>query len=167
MRDIGRASGLTQGTIYSYVRSKEDILYLVCDRIVSEYLASMHQAMEAEGDLVARLRAALTGVAKVMVMHKDGILMLYRESHNLDRAARSSIVARVSEFVSTFECLLAEVSVVHPLSVKDNRFLANIMTYLPTVFALRGWAFPPDVPEEQLVANLVKFMATGLGRSEA
>ena len=37
VRDIGRAAGMTQGTIYNYVASKEDILYLVCDRIVGEY----------------------------------------------------------------------------------------------------------------------------------
>src|SRR5258708_29892223 len=38
VRDIGRAARLTQGTIYNYVRSKEDILFLVCDHIVTEYL---------------------------------------------------------------------------------------------------------------------------------
>ena len=37
VRDIGRAAKMTQGTIYNYVSSKDDILYLVCDRIVSEY----------------------------------------------------------------------------------------------------------------------------------
>src|SRR5664279_4055120 len=37
VRDIGRAANMTQGTIYNYVRSKDDILYMVCDRIVSEY----------------------------------------------------------------------------------------------------------------------------------
>ena len=47
VRDIGRAAGMTQGTIYNYVRSKDDILYLVCDRIVSEYQEETrsHQAL--------------------------------------------------------------------------------------------------------------------------
>ena len=31
VREIGRAAGFTQGTIYNYVRSKGGILYLVCD----------------------------------------------------------------------------------------------------------------------------------------
>ena len=49
VRDIGRAARLTQGTIYNYVRSKEDILFLVCDRVVTEYQDSVRRALSAEG----------------------------------------------------------------------------------------------------------------------
>ena len=55
VRDIGRAAGLTQGTIYNYVRSKEDILFLVCDRVIAEYISSMEEAVAATGDPVVRL----------------------------------------------------------------------------------------------------------------
>jgi AcrR family transcriptional regulator len=47
VRDIGRAAGMTQGTIYNYVRSKDDILYLVCDRIVSEYQEETRKALDS------------------------------------------------------------------------------------------------------------------------
>jgi AcrR family transcriptional regulator len=163
VRDIGRISGLTQGTIYNYVRSKEDILYLVCDRIVTEYLASVRRAMAAEGDLISRVRAALDGVARVMVEHKSGILMLYHESHNLDRESRRSIMARVDEFITSFEQLLSEVNALRPLPTRNIRSLANIVTFLPTIFALRGWGFSADVPEDELVSELVDFMIAGLG----
>ena len=46
VRDIGRAAGMTQGTIYNYVRSKDDILYMVCDRIVTEYQQQALNALE-------------------------------------------------------------------------------------------------------------------------
>ncbi len=163
VRDIGRASGLTQGTIYNYVRSKEDILYLVCDRIVTEYLDSVRRAMAAEGDLISRTRAALDGVTRVMVEHKSGILMLYHESHNLDRESRRSIMARVDEFITSFEQLLSEVNALRPLPTRNIRSLANIVTFLPTIFALRGWGFSADVPEDELVSELVDFMVSGLG----
>ena len=67
VRDIGRVAGLTQGTIYNYVRSKEDILFLVCDRVIAEYISSMEQAVAATGDPAARLREALRGVTRVTV----------------------------------------------------------------------------------------------------
>ncbi len=47
VRDIGGATSLTQGTIYNYVRSKEDILFLVCDRVIAQYVASMEEAEAA------------------------------------------------------------------------------------------------------------------------
>src|ERR1700684_4125739 len=69
VRDIGRAAGLTQGTIYNYVRSKEDILFLVCDRVVTEYLDRVREAIVNEGDPRARLNAAVKGIVRVMQGH--------------------------------------------------------------------------------------------------
>ena len=43
-REIARHAGFSIGTLYEYIRTKEDILYLVCDSIydeVSERLQSM------------------------------------------------------------------------------------------------------------------------------
>jgi AcrR family transcriptional regulator len=99
VRDIGRVSGLTQGTIYNYVRSKKDILFLVCDRIVTEYHDSVRRALAVEGDAIARLKAALRGIVVVMHKHQDTILLLYHESHNLDRRSLRTILAQVHEFI--------------------------------------------------------------------
>lgn len=166
VRDIGRAAALTQGTIYNYVRSKEDILYLVCDRIVTEYIDSLQDAITSQGDLVGGARSALRSIAEIMVEHRKGILMLYHESHNLDLESRRSIVSRVDEFISSFERLLQEVADAHALSSRNVRTLANIVTFLPTIFALRGWGFSRDASNEELVSDLVEFMARGIGLGE-
>src|ERR671936_2448369 len=50
VRDIGRAADMTQGTIYNYVSSKDDILYMVCDRIVAEYNDQTRKALELAHD---------------------------------------------------------------------------------------------------------------------
>jgi AcrR family transcriptional regulator len=162
VRDIGRAAGLTQGTIYNYVRSKEDILYLVCDQIVTQYLHNVRHALAVNGPPTARIHAALEGIARVMVEHKSGILLLYHESHNLSHESRRSIVIRVDEFITSFEQLLNDVPAAHPFPTRNLRSLANIVTFLPTIFALRGWGFAGEVPESECVQDLVDFMAAGL-----
>jgi len=58
VRDIGRVAGMTQGTIYNYVSSKDDILYLVCDRLVAEYQEETRRALETVADPVERVRSA-------------------------------------------------------------------------------------------------------------
>ncbi len=163
VRDIGRVSGLTQGTIYNYVRSKEDILFLVCDRIVTEYHDSVRRALAVEGDAVARLRAALRGIVGVMHEHQDTILLLYHESHNLDRRSLRPILAQVHEFIESFHQLLAEVREEARLPIADVRLSANIVTYLPTMLALRRWALPKDMTSEQIIDETVAFMLRGLG----
>src|SRR5712672_2474894 len=46
VREIGDAAGLTQGTIYNYVRSKDDILYLVCDEAITAYQDAVREALK-------------------------------------------------------------------------------------------------------------------------
>ncbi len=163
VRDIGRAAGLTQGTIYNYVRSKEDILFLVCDRVIAEYISSMEEAGAATGDPVVRLREALRGVARVMIEQRRSILLVYHESHNLDRRSLRSLLARVHGFIDQVEELVKE-ALGYELPSKAKRgLLANIVTFLPTLIALRGWALPKDLTLEQYTDGLVEFMIQGLG----
>jgi hypothetical protein len=41
---------MTQGTIYNYVSSKDDILYVVCHRIVAEYNEQARRTLDASHD---------------------------------------------------------------------------------------------------------------------
>ena len=163
VRDIGRAAGLTQGTIYNYVRSKEDILFLVCDHVIAEYVASMVAAAAATGDPIVRLREALRGVARVMIDRRNTILLVYHDSHNLDRRSLRSLLSRVHGWIDQFEELVAD-ALGHERPKKSKlNLLANILTFLPTLIALRGWALPKYLTQDEYVDGLVEFMMQGLG----
>jgi AcrR family transcriptional regulator len=163
VRDIGRASGLTQGTIYNYVRSKEDILFLVCDRVVAEYISSMERAVAATGNPAAHLREALRGVTRVMIEQSSTILLVYHESHNLDRRSLHSLLARVQGWINQFEELVAEALGRESLPKARRGLLTNIVTFLPTLVALRGWSLPKELTDDQYTDGLVDFMMKGLG----
>jgi AcrR family transcriptional regulator len=163
VRDIGRAAGLTQGTIYNYVRSKEDILFLVCDRVIAEYISSMEAATAATGDPAMRLREALRGVARVMLEQRGTILLVYHESHNLDRRSLRSLLARVQGWIDQVQELVTEALGDERPAKAKYCLLANIVTFLPTLIALRGWALPKDLTQDQYTDGLVEFMMRGLG----
>ena len=163
MRDIGRAADLTQGTIYNYVRSKEDILFLVCDRVVGEYISSMEEAIATTGDPAARLREALRAVTRVMIEQSSAILLVYHESHNLDRRSLQSLLARVQGWINRFEELVSEALGRDRLPKTKRGLLTNIVTFLPTLIALRAWSLPKDLTHDQYTDGLVEFMMLGLG----
>jgi AcrR family transcriptional regulator len=163
VRDIGRAAGLTQGTIYNYVRSKEDILFLVCDRVIAEYISRMEEAAAATGDPALRLREALRGVARVMIEQRSAILLVYHESHNLNRRSLHSLLARVQGWINQVEELVTEALGRERPSTAKSNLLANIVTFLPTLIALRAWALPKDLTQDQYTDWLVEFMMRGLG----
>jgi AcrR family transcriptional regulator len=163
VRDIGSEAGFTQGTIYNYVRSKGDILYLVCDEVVAAYHAAVRAAIEGIADPAAQLPAALRAIVEVMLERQEQVLLLYHESHSLDREALRAILARVEEFIAAFERMLAAVELRGRLPLGNRRLAANILTFLPTIVALRRWDLNRRVPRDEVVEGLVDFMLRGIG----
>jgi len=163
VRDIGRAAQMTQGSIYNYVESKDDILYLVCDRIVSEYQEHTRKALEISADPERRVRSAIRAVCEVMYQHQDEILLIYQDSHLLDSKSRRVILARVEEFVAMFETILRDAARDLRVPLPDAHFSANVLTFLPTMIALRRWSLKDRISHEDMVDRLVDFLYRGLG----
>lgn len=163
VRDIGRAARMTQGTIYNYVRSKDDILYLVCDRIVSEYQSETWKAMDNTTDAAARVRSAVIAVCRVMYRRRTEIALIYQESHSLSARSLRAIKARVEGFIATFEKILQDASREVGRPLRHPHFAANILTFLPLMIVLRRWSFGRDLDERQVVDEISDFVVRGLG----
>ena len=163
VRDIGRAAGMTQGTIYNYVRSKDDILYLVCDRIVSEYQEETRKALEANVDPAARIRSAIRAVCEVMYQHQQEILLIYQDSHLLEPRSLRVILARVEEFIGMFETIVGQALRDRAGPKPNARLAAHIVTFLPVMLALRRWSLYRGLGHDEVVDGLTDFLVRGLG----
>lgn len=163
VRDIGRAAKMTQGTIYNYVSSKDDILYMVCDRIVSEYQSQARQALVHSHGPVERVRAAVRAVSEVMYHHRREIRLIYQDSHLLERRSLRVIQARVEEFIGMFEQIITDAARELKMTLPHPHFSANILTFLPVMIALRGWSLREKLSKEQVVDQISDFLVRGLG----
>jgi AcrR family transcriptional regulator len=163
VRDIGRAANMTQGTIYNYVSSKDDILYMVCDRIVSEYQSQARKALDTSNGPVDRVRSAVRAVSAVMYRHRREILLIYQDSHLLEARSLRVILARVEEFIGMFEQLIIDAARELKIALPFPHFSANILTFLPVMIALRGWSLRKELSEEQVVDQISEFLVRGLG----
>lgn len=163
VRDIGRAANMTQGTIYNYVSSKDDILYMVCDRIVAEYNEQTRRALDTSHDPVGRVRSAVRAISQVMYRHRREILLIYQDSHLLDKRSRRVILARVEEFIGMFERIITDAARELGVPLPHPHLSANMLTFLPVMIALRGWSLKNDVPPEEVIEQITAFIVRGLG----
>jgi TetR/AcrR family transcriptional regulator, cholesterol catabolism regulator len=164
VREIGRAAGFTQGTIYNYVRSKGDILYLVCDEKVRAHQAALARALEGVTEPTRRLERALEVLVEAIHAHEETVLLVYRESHALDRRSLHAILGRVAQLIDTVEAILLDARRQGRLAFGDPRVAANIVTFLPLILAMRRWDFERQaVDRRTLDQQLVRFMRLGLG----
>jgi len=163
VRDIGRAANMTQGTIYNYVSSKDDILYMVCDRIVAEYNEQARRALDTSHDPVGRVRSAVRAISQVMYRHRREILLIYQDSHLLDKRSRRVILARVEEFIGMFERIITDAARELGVPLPHPHLSANMLTFLPVMIALRGWSLKNDVSPEEVIEQITAFIVRGLG----
>jgi AcrR family transcriptional regulator len=163
VRDIGRAADMTQGTIYNYVKSKDDILYLVCDRIIAEYQLKVKKALDESAAPATQVSAALQTITRIMYEHQDEIMLIYQNSHLLDKRSRKVILARVEEFIAMFEGILGQAGSQTSMRLGNLHIAANIVTFLPTMIALRRWSLRDRTEPEEVIDALSTFMARGLG----
>ncbi len=166
VKDIADAANMTQGNLYNYIRSKDEILFLVCDHLISSYQDAIIEATQVTKGSASKLKAALGALIEQMQQHQDDLLLIYQESHLLRGDALDIVLNRVSSFVDFFVDLINRAEQDGHLVTRNPGVTANILTFLPTMVALRRWDLKNRSQPDELVQDLVAFMVRGLNLRE-
>jgi AcrR family transcriptional regulator len=140
VREIADAAGLTMGTMYNYVRSKEDILYIVYDFMTNILTEGLEKAIEETQDPRQKLIAALRHNMEQIYQYRDVIMFLYREAGNYDRESVRTVLARETQYIEIFEELLRQRFAGRKLDEARLKLAADILSYLNVILVLRGWS---------------------------
>ncbi|MEX2654031.1 MAG: TetR/AcrR family transcriptional regulator [Acidimicrobiia bacterium] len=119
MRDLGRELGLQGSSLYSHIRSKEDLLVDVVQRAAEFFEASAAKAMAAEGTHRHRLRTLIAGHVDVLLDHVDEARTFLNEARALDGPNRARVVAARDGYEARFRQVLTD-------GVADGEFRADI-----------------------------------------
>src|SRR6478609_1185565 len=87
-REIAKAAGFSIGTLYEYIRTKEDVLYLVCDSIYDHVSERLQQDLSLKNGTLAE------------------VLVMYQEVKSLSKDALPYVLKKEMEMVAMFENLL-------------------------------------------------------------
>jgi AcrR family transcriptional regulator len=152
--DVAAGAGLTQGTLYNYIRSKGDILYLICDQAISQYHAAVEEAIEGIADPRQRLVRAVRATVDAQVRHRNHILVVLRESHALDPESQRIIRERVDGFLNRMRDMVAACAPDAATAELSAALIAEVITYVPTVAAMRRWRLRHELQGDALVEGL-------------
>ncbi|SMO67787.1 TetR/AcrR family transcriptional regulator [Melghirimyces algeriensis] len=141
-REIARECGLSIGTMYEYIQSKEDVLYLVCDYIHSELEKRLKNALAETGTGREGLTKAIAQHFKVMEEMSDYVLLIYQETKSLPKEAMSYVLKKEEEITFLFEEILRRgiqdgTLTLTPSSVK---LMAHNIMVLGQMWTFRRWA---------------------------
>lgn len=141
-REIARAAGFSIGTLYEYISSKEDVLYLVCDSIHGEMERELRKALEEEESGASALEGAMAAYLHVCDRMQDSILLVYRETASLSAESQGYVLQNEARVTAIFEELIrAGVSkgMFSMGSDKTIRLMAHNISVLGHMWAFRRW----------------------------
>lgn len=140
VREIADAAGLTMGSLYNYIASKEDIIHIVYDYITRVLREEMRGAIEGIGDPEKRLKAALHQNLKAVYQNQEIIMFIYKESASLDKESLYTVLARETEYIELFEGLLRERFKGQDVNEERLRLAADLLPYIPVIMTFRRWS---------------------------
>jgi TetR/AcrR family transcriptional regulator, cholesterol catabolism regulator len=138
IRDIARACPFNLAALYTYVSSKQDILYLVAQHLVSEIVKALQPAALNHLDPVEGLRLAFETYCQVVDRFSRHIRLLYREIESLPKHARDPILASVQSLIEIFRGLIERAIETGEVRNVDSRLLALDLMVSAHMWALHG-----------------------------
>jgi AcrR family transcriptional regulator len=139
VREIAQAARLSIGTLYTYIKTKEDILLLVYQRIFELFQERMSDGVVAGGDPPAQLRAAVAATLKLYDEYQELVLVLYQESHALRREALQQLFEVDRRYVSMIHAIVEQGSREGHFKAGDSNLRAIAILFLCAVWPLKRW----------------------------
>jgi AcrR family transcriptional regulator len=167
-REIARASGFSIGTLYEYIESKEDVLYLVCDAIHAEVESRLREAITFKGTGLKILKMALRSFFRVMDQMSDRVLLIYQETKSLPKETLRYVLQREGEITQIFEEILrkgiADGSI--RIDEKHVKLMADNIMVLGEMWVFRRWALKKHYTLEEYIEKQTALLLREVSGSE-
>lgn len=150
IRDIARACPFNLASLYMYVSSKEDILFLVAQQLIEEKARAMADVRMMDDDPAESFRTALRSYCRIVHDYRPHIRLLYRELDVLTPERREIVMASLSTVTDVFEKIVrkgVEQGVFGDLNPKLVALNALFMCHLWSMHARALRAITLDINE--------------------
>lgn len=160
-RMIARAAGFSIGSLYEYVSSKEDLLFLVCQAIHEAVQAAVEEALE--GDTRAREQLAQVIRQYFLVCDKMAghILMMYQVTQFLPEKWKKQVLANELKITDIFITTLKQMSGQNNFPVLDDK-ICNLaghnISVLGQMWAFRRWHMTARYSLEEYITIQTDFI---------
>ena len=154
-REIAKESGFSIGTLYEYIRTKEDVLFLVCEFVHDRVRDQLAETISVGNPTMESLRQAIRQYLYFMDTIQPEILMLYQETKSLNKEKRQFVLEQEQKVVGMMEELL-NVCLKEKRSAKEIHFLANHIVVSGHMWCFRRWLIQKEFTLDEYVELQMK-----------
>lgn len=156
--DVAEAAGISQGTVYNYVKSKEDLLFMVCEDHLQAYERIVNAALQSANSSKGKFDALLRATVEAMLTYRKHYVVMLRELHHVEKTRRKAFMDLAASQRKICEDALRKIAKDEGLQIGNSLLFSNLLIFLPTLSISRGWDFRDKVSEEEVTDFLINFV---------
>ncbi|WP_428910129.1 TetR/AcrR family transcriptional regulator [Niallia sp. Krafla_26] len=162
-REIARAAGFSIGTLYEYIREKEDVLYLVCDRIYDQVKERVEKFLNPEHSTLDALRLGIDHYIRVVDDMQDEVLVMYQEVKSLSRDALPYVLNKELELVELFAKMLSRCVENKELFLTEDeiKLYAHNIYVAGQMWSFRRWVLRKLFTLDEYIVYQTNFLIEG------
>ncbi|QOR66542.1 TetR/AcrR family transcriptional regulator [Cytobacillus suaedae] len=163
-REIAKASGFSIGTLYEYIRTKEDVLYLVCDSIYDQVRERMQQDIDTKQGSIESLKLAVAHYFRVVNEMQDEVLVMYQEAKSLTKDALPYVLKKEIEMVAMFESVINGCVASGELELEEHevKLIAHNIFVQGQMWGFRRWALQKIYTLDQYIELQTSLLLNGI-----
>ncbi|PTX18762.1 TetR family transcriptional regulator [Pontibacter mucosus] len=161
MRDLANALGIEAASIYSHIRSKEEILQRVCFKMADEFFDALDAAESMAGPATVRLQRAIAAHVQVLTQNTEASAVFLHEWRHLSEPLHSNFLALRDKYEARFREIIREGIQRGEFSVPDEKFA--VLTILSALNWIHTWYKPEGkMTPTEIAENLSEMLLNGL-----
>jgi AcrR family transcriptional regulator len=166
VREIARKSGMALGTLYHYVGTKEDILYLVVNIGLSKY-QEFYACLLADIEILSptdALRKAIDRYYRIVDKYQDQMALGYREMRFLKPRDRQAVWEIDQRILRLFENLLTKGCETGEFHIDNVSMFAHTIVVIGQMWAVRRWFLSKCCTLEEYIREHSEFIIDGISK---
>ena len=97
--EIAKESGLTTGTLYNYIRQKEDILFLLHEEIQKKVIKQIDMGIKRGTDFQSKAENVFQNVLELINKHRKTCRLIFLETASQTKVSLQVLLSRESEII--------------------------------------------------------------------
>ncbi len=163
LKQVTKLAGLAYGSLYDYVKTKDDILFLIYENILDELYRRLEAAGKSSSDPIEQIRALIKAAMDHTDEYRAGIILLYQESRVMKTSGHlPEVFEKERGYLRIFSEVLKRGVDLGVFNIANTRILENVLPLMCSAWALKGWNLK-GVSKAEYTQALTEFVSNGIG----
>ncbi|HLR62835.1 MAG TPA: TetR/AcrR family transcriptional regulator [Lentibacillus sp.] len=160
-REIAKESGFSIGTLYEYIRTKEDVLFLVCDAIYDQVRERLEAATDWQDPSLANLEKVAESYFYLMDDMQEEIIIMYQEVKSLKKETKEYVLQKERDMVAMLEKMIVT-CLPEAMDKQDAALIANNIFVQGQMWGFRRWMLQKQFTLKEYAERQIHFLMQSL-----